>query len=157
MFNFRTSLNIQTFLTMKFFKCNNVTNVISFFIVPPPTISSATGDTVVAGTSATISCVITLTSFNSYNMDTYIEVLSTGDLLSQIVTAGNSKTVSHTLNSVAISQAGDYSCSARVFYNGAFSAYVINSTTSNPMTATLNVTSKFTLYHLLMCISSLIN
>ena len=130
---------------------------LTIFIVPPPTISSAIGDTAVAGSSATISCVITLTSFNSYNMDTYIEVLSTRDLLSQIVTAGNSKTVSRTLNSVAISQAGDYSCSARVFYNGAFSAYVINSTTSSPMTATLSVTSKFTLYHLLMCISSLIN
>ena len=121
----------------------DIFNYPNIFIVPPPTISSAIGDTVVAGSSATISCVITLTSFNSYNMDTYIEVLSTRDLLSQIVTAGNSKTVSRTLNSVDISQAGDYSCLARVFYNGTLSTYVTNSGTSSPMTATLTVIGEF--------------
>ena len=117
--------------------------ILTFFIVPTPTISSAIGDTVVAGSSATISCVITLTSFDSYNMDTYIEVQATRGLPSQIVTAGISETVSRTLNSVDISQAGDYTCSTRVFYNGTLSAYVTNSATSSTVTATLTITSEF--------------
>ena len=102
---------------------------------------------------ATISCDITLSSFDSYNMDTYIEVLSTRDLPSKTVTAASSKTVSRTLNSVTISQAGVYDCSARVFYNGTLSN-VTNSGTSSVVTATLRVTSKFTFCHLLMCVSS---
>ena len=116
--------------------------ILTLFIVPPPTISSAIGDTVVAGSSATISCVITLTNFNSYNMDTYIEVQETRGLPSQIVTAGISETVSRTLNSVDISQAGDYTCSTTVFYNGTLSAYVTNSTTSSTVTATLTIISE---------------
>ena len=103
---------------------------------------------------ATISCVITLSSFDSYNMDTYIEVQADRDLPSKTVTAASSKTVSRTLNSVTISQAGVYSCSARVFYNGTSSSYVTNSGTSSVVTATLRVTSKFTFCHLLMCVSS---
>lgn len=84
-----------------------------------------------------------LTSFNSYNMDTYIEVQATRDLPLKIVTAGSSKTVSRTLDSVDISQAGVYTCSARVFYSGTLSTYVINSTTSSTVTATLTIISEF--------------
>lgn len=76
-------------------------------------------------------------------MDTYIEVQASRGLPLKIVTAGNSETVPRTLNSVDISQAGNYNCSARVFYNGTLSMYVINSTTSSPMTSTLTVIGEF--------------
>ena len=80
---------------------------------------------------------------SSFNSDTYIEVLSTRDLPSKIVTAASNKTVSRTLNSVTINQAGVYNCSARVFYNGTLSSYVTNSTISSTMSAILTIISEF--------------
>ena len=74
-------------------------------------------------------------------MDTYIEVQADRGLPSKTVTAASSKTVSRTLNSVTISQAGVYDCSARVFYNGTLSN-VTNSVISSVVTATLRVTSE---------------
>ena len=111
--------------------------------VPTPSVSASNGGNVLTGGTATISCTVSLTSFNYYMTDTYIEVMwLNSSLPSRIYKSQAILNDTLTITNVQINHAGLYICTARVFYNGTNHLYVIDSDVSTNSTI-LGVSSKY--------------
>lgn len=96
--------------------------------------------TVTAGQSTGISCTVTLPNNDKY-IGTSVNVMWTGGLSTSYTISANTDTVTDIRSFPAgnISDAGTYSCTAKVVYSG--SLPVMDSDTSES-TATLHVQSK---------------
>lgn len=86
-----------------------------------------------------VTCTISLSSFSSYTLDTYIEVLWTNLLLSKIYVSEAVLVDTQTVTQVNHTE---YTCTARVFYNGT-NPHVINSNIAIGSSTTLNIPSKY--------------
>ena len=100
-------------------------------------------DPTVAGESADFTCTVTPTNYGSYSLvsDIFVEVIWSRILPSSIFTAMNSVPYTARLDRVNTGQSGDYTCTARVFYNGTQYSPVIDSDVSAGATTTLMVQS----------------
>ena len=92
--------------------------------------------TTLAGESADFTCTVTPANYSSYSLvsDIFVEVIWSRILPSSIFTAMNSVPYTARLDDVTTGQSGDYTCTARVFYNGTQYSPVINSNISTGAT-----------------------
>ena len=99
--------------------------------------------TTLAGENANFTCTVTPANYDSYSSVSgiFVEVIWSQNLPSSNLTAMNPVSYTTRLDRVNTSQSGDYTCTARVFYNGAQYSPVINSNISAGATTTLMVQS----------------
>ena len=99
--------------------------------------------TTLAGESAEFTCTVTPANYDSYSSVSgiFVEVIWSQNLPSSNLTAMNPVSYTTRLDRVNTSQSGDYTCTARVFYNGAQYSPVIDSDVSAGVTTTLMVQS----------------
>ena len=118
------------------------------YIVPTPVVTAGGSSVTQLQMDATVQCNVSLPGLSNVNLtDTFVTVTwsSPNELLSpETFSAATAISDTRTINS-SLNNAGEYTCTAVLFFNGSNSQYVMDSDTSNQATATVTITSQLTI------------
>ena len=117
-------------------------------LVPTPVVVAQGSSVTQLMTNATVQCNITLMLLSLYPTDTFVTVMWTPNTMESLENrtfdAADSVTDMRTFPSSLVN-AGVYSCSAFLFYNGSDNQYVIDSAVSTENDTTVQITSELCL------------
>ncbi len=117
------------------------------YIVPIPVVTAVGSSVVQLQMDATVQCDVSLPGLTNVTVDdTFVTVTwpSPNQLPSKTFSAATAISDTRTINS-SLNNAGEYTCTAILFFNGSNSQYVTDSDTLNQATATVTITSQLTI------------